>query len=208
MHKFSDKKSLDDLQLIALYINDDDKDALGLLFQRHSMLAFGVCMKYLKDEDESKDAVMQVFEKLISDLKKHKVENFRAWLHTVVKNHCLMYLRSHKAKEQRFEEVQNYLSESVETETQLHLENEKEQKLSNLEIAIRHLNEQQQKCIDLFYLKEKSYEEVAGETGYTMNEVKSFIQNGKRNLKIIMEKKLKVVMIAVVALAAAVLKYI
>ncbi|MEO8150045.1 MAG: sigma-70 family RNA polymerase sigma factor [Bacteroidia bacterium] len=192
MQKLSDKKSTDDLQLIALYINDDDKEALGILFERHSMLAYGVSMKYLKDEDESKDAVMQVFEKLMVDLKKYKVENFRAWLHTVVKNHCLMYLRSHAAKEQRYEEVQNYLSESVETENQLHLAIEKEQKLSSLEVAMTYLNEQQQKCIQLFYLREKSYEEVAVETGYTMNEVKSFIQNGKRNLKIIMEKKLKI----------------
>lgn len=206
MQKLSDKKSTDDLQLIALYINNDDKDALGILFERHAMLAYGVSMKYLKEEDESKDAVMQVFEKLMMDLKKHKVENFKAWLHTVVKNHCLMYLRSHKAKEQRFEEVQNYLSESVETENQLHLALEKEQKLSSLEVAMTYLNEQQQKCVQLFYLNEKSYEEVAAETGYTMNEVKSFIQNGKRNLKIIMEKKLKAVMIALVAVGAVVLK--
>ena len=117
-----------------------------------------------------------------------------------------MYLRSHAAREHRFEEVQNYLSESVETENQLHLAIEKEQKLSSLEVAMTYLNEQQQKCIQLFYLKEKSYEEVATETGYTMNEVKSFIQNGKRNLKIIMEQKLKAVLIVVAAVAAAVLK--
>lgn len=205
MQNISNKKTLTDLELIALYINADDKEALGILFERHSMLAFGVSMKYLKDEDESKDAVMQVFEKLMVDLKKHKVENFRAWLHTVVKNHCLMYLRSHSAKEQRFEDVQNYLSESVESDSQLHLAIEKEEKLSSLEIAMTHLNEQQKKCIHLFYLNEKSYEEVATETGYSMNEVKSFIQNGKRNLKILMEKKVKLTLIALIVLAAAVL---
>ena len=203
MLALSQKKTLDDLHLMNLYISNDDKEALGVLFERYSMMAFGTAMKYFKDEDESKDAVMQVFEKLFTDLKKHQVENFRGWLHTVVKNYCLMQLRSQSAKGQRFAEVQNYFSESVETDNQLHLAIEKEEKLTSLEAAIGHLNEQQQTCIQLFYLQQKSYDEVAAATGYSKNEVKSFIQNGKRNLKILMEKKLKVVVLFLMALAAA-----
>lgn len=203
MLALSQKKSLDDLQLMHLFVSNDDKDALGVLFERYSMMAFGVAMKYFKDEDQSKDAVMQVFEKMFVDLKKHQVENFRGWLHTVVRNHCLMQLRSNSAKAQNFDTIENYFSESVETDNQLHLALEKEEQLTGLEKAIPLLNEQQQKCIQLFYLQEKSYEEVSLATGYTMNEVKSFMQNGKRNLKIIMEKKLKVMVLFLIAMAAA-----
>jgi RNA polymerase sigma factor (sigma-70 family) len=62
--------------------------------------------------------------------------------------------------------------------------NEKEINLSNLNEALKSLAEKQRICVELFYLQEKSYNEVAEITGFTMNEVKSFIQNGKRNLKI------------------------
>ncbi len=203
MLALSQKKSLNDLQLMHLFVSNDDKEALGVLYERYSMMAFGVAMKYFKDEDESKDAVMQVFEKLFVDLKKHKVENFRGWLHTVVRNHCLMQLRSNANKTQSFESVQYNFSESVETDNQLHLAIEKEEQLTGLETALTLLKEEQQKCIQLFYLQEKSYEEVATATGYNMNEVKSFIQNGKRNLKIIMEKKLKVMVLFLLAIAAS-----
>jgi len=165
--------------------------AVGILFKRYKHLVYGVCMKYLKDEDESKDAVMQIFEKLISDLKKHNIEYFKAWLHTVSKNHCLMLIRKNKSKYRESIDGTEVSLEVVEMNSLLHPENslEKESSLQHLESAIRELNEEQRKCVELFYLEEKSYQQVSELTGYNMLQVKSFIQNGKRNLKIMMEKK-------------------
>ena len=152
-------------------------------------MVFGVCMKYLKDEDESKDAVMQIFEKLLTDLKKHKVEYFKAWLHTVAKYHCLMKLRS---KPKEISGMDPYI---MEIEGALHPEQdsvdeplEKEKKLVSMEKALEKLDPHQQTCIRLFYLEQKCYQEVASITGFNLNQVKSYIQNGKRNLKIIMSK--------------------
>jgi RNA polymerase sigma factor (sigma-70 family) len=186
-----DHNQLSDLQLIALYKERNDVSVVGTLFSKYKHLVYGVCLKYLKDEDESKDALMQIFEKLLTDLKKHNIEYFKAWLHTVSKNHCLMLLRTRKSR--GYEQTDSFenSAEVVEMNTLWHPDNaqEKEASLQQLEQAIQQLNDEQKKCIELFYLEEKSYQQVSEITGYSMLQVKSFIQNGKRNLKILLEKK-------------------
>jgi len=183
--------STDDLELIASYKQSHDLAVVGTLFKRYKHLVYGVCMKYLKDPDESQDAVMQIFEKLISDLKKHEIGNFRPWLHAVAKNHCLMQLRKKKSKGREYAGAAETSAEVVEMNLVWHPADsaEKEVVLQHLEGAIQQLNEGQKKCIELFYLQEKSYQQVAELTGYSLLQVKSYIQNGKRNLKILMENK-------------------
>lgn len=178
-----------DEELIALYKSGEGNEGVGILFKRYTHLVYAVCMKYLKDEDESKDAVSQIFEKLMTDLKKHEIQFFKAWLHTVVKNHCYMQLRK---KPKEISGVAPYV---METDIGLHLNAasteeklEEELKLQHMEEALKQLDPHQQQCIQLFYLEQKCYQEVASITGFTMNQVKSYIQNGKRNLKIIMLK--------------------
>lgn len=179
-----------DSDLIAKYKESGNNSYVGELFKRYSHLIFGVCMKYLKDSDNSKDAVMQIFEKLLTDLNKHNVENFKSWLYSVAKNHCLMQLRNQQVQVSFQDTIKNN-NVVMEMEYNLHLnsENNKEIELSNLEKAIGELNSNQKVCIELFYLKEKCYQEVSQITGYSMNEVKSHIQNGKRNLKIILSQQ-------------------
>ncbi|MFI5164782.1 MAG: RNA polymerase sigma factor, partial [Bacteroidia bacterium] len=185
----SDIKNLSDLELIARYKSDGDNKIVGILFERYTHLVFGVCMKYLKDEDEAQDAVMLVFEKLLVDLKKHTVDNFKGWLYMVSKNHCLMHLRGKKSLLEKQKELKKDAPIFMESGNDEHLDNvsTKETTLTKLEECIGKLNEKQRITVDLFFLKEKCYQEVADETGFTMNDVKSFIQNGKRNLKICME---------------------
>lgn len=177
---------LNDLDLVSRYKETGDNNFVGALFQRYTRLAFAVCMKYLHDEEESKDAVMQVFEKLLTDLKKHEVTNFKSWLHSVVKNHCLMHLRSQQSKHNHHEELKKDMKAVMESTYELHLlkGDEKEIQLNSLQTGISQLNEGQRVCIELFYLQEKCYQEIADITGFTLNQVKSHIQNGKRNLKI------------------------
>lgn len=142
-------------------------------------------MKYLKDEDESKDAVMQIFEKLLDDLKKYQVGNFKSWVHSIARNHCLMKLRTEQAHQAKTEEYKKDFSDFVESDTDLHPNNENidEIYLASLGSAIESLNGEQKKCIELFYLQGKCYNEVSEITGYSLMQVKSYIQNGKRNLK-------------------------
>jgi len=143
-----------------------------------------VCLKYLKDRDESKDAVMQIFEKLVTTLREHEVVHFKSWLYVTARNHCLMQLRSRKGK--YFEEISPGLMES---EADAHPEDgpEMESNLSKLEGCIQKLIPEQQACVSLFYLQQKCYKDIVSLTGYDDNKVKSYIQNGKRNLKICME---------------------
>jgi RNA polymerase sigma-70 factor (ECF subfamily) len=182
---------LSDLDLVSRYKETGDNTFVGALFQRYTRLAFAVSMKYLRDEEECKDAVMQVFEKLLTDLKKHEVSNFKSWLHSVVKNHCLMYLRSQQSQQVRQDELKKDMKAVMESTFDVHLlnGNEKEAQLNSLEEGISQLNEGQRICIEMFYLQEKCYQEIADATGFPLNQVKSHIQNGKRNLKIFLTAK-------------------
>ncbi|MHA4893591.1 RNA polymerase sigma factor [Pedobacter sp. PWIIR3] len=175
----------DDAELIASYKKSGSLDVLGQLYNKYMHLVFGVCINYLKDEEQSKDAVMQIFEELIIKVKVHEVQNFKSWLHVLTRNHCLMAIR----KQSKNETVS--LEETFVENTDfvhLDLDDTKEQKLSVMEKCMEKLPEEQRVTVDLFYLQEKCYKEVADMTGYDMLKVKSYIQNGKRNLKICIEK--------------------
>jgi len=148
-------------------------------------------MKYLKNEDDAKDATMAVYEKLMEDLKRFEVQKFSNWIHSVARNYCLMQLRSRKTMLHVDDENGPGWDSVVESHQPSHLsvEKDKEAELQLMEEAIRHLNEEQRICIELFYLKNYCYQDVAEISGFTLLEVKSYIQNGKRNLKIYMMKK-------------------
>ncbi len=178
-----------DLQLHANYKSSGENEWLACLFKRYSRFVIALSMKYLKDYESSKDAAMQIFERLIFDLKKHEVSNFKSWLHSVTRNHCLMHMRTTKMELIKNEQVSESELSFMEYESFLHQEdnNKKESKLLNLEQAITQLNDEQRTCITLFFLQEKCYQEVTEITGFTMNQVKSYIQNGKRNLQLLMQ---------------------
>jgi RNA polymerase sigma factor (sigma-70 family) len=175
---------LTDAELLHLYKRSGDLSVLGELFNRYMSLVYGVCLKYLKDREESQDAVMQVFEKLVTSLREHEVEHFKSWLYVTARNHCLMQLRGRKGK--KFEEISPYL---MENDRAVHLEDEPEMEanLSKLEKCIETLVSEQKRCVQLFYLEQKCYRDISQLTGYDDNKVKSYIQNGKRNLRICME---------------------
>ena len=174
-----------DLELIAEYKSTENKVFIGILYKRYAHLVLGLSLKYLKNEDDAKDAVMQIFEKLFIDLLKHPIEFFKSWLYTYSKNFCLMIIRNRQSKLKKELELENNADLFMETNSILHLNKtgDKEQQYEHLEQALDQLNKEQKKCLDLFYFKDKSYLEIAEITGFTTNEVKSYIQNGNRNLK-------------------------
>lgn len=174
-----------DQELLQRYYSEADNEWLGILLQRYTMLLLGVCMKYLKNEDDAKDAVQQVFLKVINDLPKYKVEYFKSWLYMVAKNHCLMKLRD-KGK-QPVELQEQIVSTPEDNEGFTHAV-EKEVSLNQMEQALNSLNQEQKLCVTLFYLEKQSYQQIAEATGYSSMQVKSHIQNGKRNLKIMMQR--------------------
>ncbi len=181
-------QSLTDNELISRYKKTGDGSLVGELYKRYSHLVYGVCLKYLKNEDESKDAVLQIFENLLVDLKKHEISNFKSWLHSVSRNHCLMFLRKQQTKLKRVNEYEAvYQHEEVfDAPFAVNEAEEKEVMLTKLEQALTTLKDEQRICIELFFIKQKCYNEVAEITGYSIKKVKSYIQNGKRNLANIM----------------------
>ena len=179
---------LTDKELVEQYKTSGDLKVLGDLYQRYMELVYGVCMKYLQDSEKGKDSVMQIFEELVLKLKKHEVENFKSWLYQLAKNHCLMQLRT--PRNLKTVEIPESLMQSEEN---VHLNGvfEKEESLKKLEYCLGTLTEEQRNVVKLFYLEGKCYNEIVELTGMEWNQVRSFIQNGRRNLKICMEGRVR-----------------
>lgn len=181
-------QDINDNELLSRYRHTQNSQWLGVLLQRYTLLLFGLCMKYLKDENDAKDSVQQIFLKVIQEVGKYKIDYFKSWLYMVAKNHCLTLLRDKKGKmpiplidvtdvdseEVPFRDIKNVtIDEGV------------------LQSALKELNKEQFDCVTLFYLEKKSYQQISEITNYTLLKVKSSIQNGKRNLRLIIERKLK-----------------
>ena len=178
---------ISDQQLLGYFKADKNNNWLGILLQRYTLLLFGVCMKYLKNEEEAKDAVQQIFLKAITELHKYDVEYFKSWLYMVAKNHCLMKLRD---KPGRIVDIKDQMIISNDEDNNIQLHIQKDKQLDLVASSLQELNPEQKLCVTLFYLEKKTYQEIADETGYSLMQVKSYIQNGKRNLKILLEKKM------------------
>ena len=181
----SDKST--DKELLAAFKATGDINLVSTLYLRYMDLVFGVCLKYFKDTERSKDAVMDIFGELNTKLRVHEVDNFKGWLHVLARNYCLMQLRSPKnLKTTEFNPV------FMHSEENMHLKGEtlqKEENFKKLEQCLDTLPGEQQQTVKLFYLESKCYNEIAEITGFDWNKVRSYIQNGKRNLKICMDDK-------------------
>jgi len=187
LSKYSD---ISDINLISLYKEEENKEIIGELYKRYTQFVFLVSMKYLKNEDESKDSVMQIFESLFSDLLHHKINNFKSWLYMVTRNHCLMKLRKNQKNLKNQNELKKDSENLMENDINSHLidDNKEEKKIRTVHDAVNQLNNEQKECVKLFYLESKSYTEIAEITDFPLKKVKSYIQNGKRNLKNLLEK--------------------
>jgi len=180
-------KHISDQELLEKFYADHNNQWLGILLERYTLLLLGVCMKYLKNEELARDSVQQIFLKAITELQKYRVEYFKSWIYMVAKNHCLMQLRDKPGKNTI--EVKESIPAAVdETDKESLLLNEKTYEY--MSEALKELNADQQLCVTLFYMEKKSYHQITEQTGYSMMQVKSHIQNGKRNMRLLIEKKL------------------
>ena len=179
-----------DEELISYYRNSHDVIYAGELYLRYARMATGVCLHYLKDREESKDAVMQIFERLLHELKRQEIKHFRPWLYTVIKNHCLMEIRKRDQTQPITENDRVFMENTGDTPlTEEEEEISRAMVIDYLKSGLRDLKPEQKNCIELFYLQNRSYKEIVQMTSYTLNDVKSHIQNGKRNLKLYIERK-------------------
>ena len=176
-----------DQELLDRFYEDRNNEWLGTLLKRYTLLLFGVCMKYLRNEDDARDSVQQVFLKAITELHKYRVEYFKSWIYMVARNYCLMKLRDRHGKIP-IEIRENMSLAAGDTEKEEY--QARDHLLEEMAGALEQLSQEQKLCVTLFYLKKISYQEIAGQTGFTMMQVKSHIQNGKRNLKILLDKKI------------------
>ncbi|MEO6637210.1 MAG: sigma-70 family RNA polymerase sigma factor [Ginsengibacter sp.] len=175
---------IDDKELLQKFYTDHDNKWLGILLPRYTLLLLGVCLKYLKNEEDARDAVQQVFLKVIDELHKYSVEYFKSWIYMIAKNHCLMMLRNKgkiplELNEQTIKTPEDTVDKSFLIE--------RDSLLVKMQTCLQELNHEQRRCVTLFYLEKKSYTEISEITEFSMMQVKSYIQNGKRKLKLMME---------------------
>ena len=184
--KTTNTSQLPDEDLVAAFKANGDQQVLSDLYQRYMELLYGVCLKYFKDEDNARDAVLNIYEELVSKVRKYEIQHFKSWLHQVARNHCLMKLRSDK----KFIKAGTDVS-LMQNEEELHLNGvlEKEEHFKHMYFCLQQLIPEQKQVVELFYLNGKCYNEISETTGIEWNKVRSFIQNGRRNLKNCMDKQ-------------------
>ncbi|MCF8215139.1 MAG: sigma-70 family RNA polymerase sigma factor [Chitinophagaceae bacterium] len=181
-----------DTELLQQFRKTADSQWLGWLFERYSLLVFGVCMKYLRNATDAQDATQHVFEKALGEVSKYEIPFFKSWIYSVAKNHCLMQLRNRSSKPGTTDELLEETSADLQTEQELKMkELLMEEQSSHLKAALNELSQEQKSCIQMFYLEKLSYHDIETKTGFSFSQVKSHIQNGKRNLRIILEKKIR-----------------
>jgi len=183
---------MSDDELIRAYKESENIEYVGELFQRKTHLIASLSLKFLKNETDAEDATYEVFEILTKDLLKHEVLNINSWLFSVTRNHCYKKLRKTINEREKISEQKNSSSSFMENDSDGDLLEKEllEEQLDLMEEMIEQLNEEQRICVKLFYLEKKSYVEIVNETKYELKKVKSYIQNGKRNLKILMDKRI------------------
>lgn len=179
-----------DIELVLDYKESFNTEIIGELYKRYHHIVFGVALKYLKDKENAQDALLDVYNNLFEQLLKYKIDDFKHWLLTVTRNHCLKLLKENAKFTPLDYAPTGFLTvDFMENENEFDHHVNKEKQIEKLKHALMELKPAQQQCVTLFYIDDKSYQEIADATGFTINKVKSYIQNGKRNLQLIMEKK-------------------
>ena len=178
-------RKLSDEEIISLYKEKQWTGCIDELYQRYSHMVFGVCMKYVKQIENAEDLTLSLFTSLTEKLMKHQVQHFKSWLYVSARNSSLMFLRANKMSQELKDDDILYDDGDQRLDEKL----EQDELLERLTMVFDELKQEQRICIDLFYLQKKSYEEVSQITQYSMKEVKSHLQNGRRNLKLLLEKR-------------------
>jgi RNA polymerase sigma-70 factor (ECF subfamily) len=185
-HKY---EKFSDSELANRFRERPDLEVLGALYSRYMHLVYGLCMKYLKDREDSQDAVMQIFETLIRDVPRFEIRNFKSWLYGVSRNHCLLKLRKDVTERNRKQVITDGLFMESTVVSHPIEEEHSDEIQERLKVCMEQLKEEQRRCLELFYYQQHCYKEIAAELRIDEHKVKSFIQNGKRNLKICLESK-------------------
>lgn len=184
------KEYVSDEALLLDYRQSGDKDLFAELFKKHVTTVYGTCLFYLQDKDEAQDATMILFEKMLLDIGTREINNFKAWLGFVVRNHCISLIRKKKTVNKNLKSYYEFEMEDSTYETEEKIQSVSDDELlREMKSCLPKLKERQRICVEQFYLHNKSYQDIANETGYSLNEVKSHIQNGKRNLKLLIEEQ-------------------
>jgi RNA polymerase sigma-70 factor (ECF subfamily) len=178
-------KDLTDAELVQRFQKGGDMAYLGQLYERYTELVYGVCLKYLKSETEAEDAYMNIFEKLATRMQRYEIQQFKPWLHTLVRNHCIEILRKRNKNL-----TVSYDSDLMHSEPFIHplIEEAENGKMKALDACLEQLVGAQKSCVQLFYFQGKTYKEIADLKNLALGKIRSYIQNGRRNLKICIEK--------------------
>jgi len=193
MWLFKKKEYTSDEALLKHYKQSGDKELFADLFKKHVTVVYGTCLFYLQDKDEAQDATMQLFEKMMLDINSREITNFKGWLSFVVRNHCISLIRKNKTTSKNIKSYYEFEYEDSTYEAEEKIARVSDDVLlEEMKNCLPKLKDKQRICVELFYLQNKSYQDIASETKLSLNEIKSHIQNGKRNLKLLIEEQTRI----------------
>lgn len=175
-----------DEELLAQYKASGQAEYFGILYNRYIPLLYGMCLKYLQDEAKAQDAIVQLFEEILPKLSDYDIPIFKNWLYDIARNHCLQITGKESKEKTSRPKQENRKDDEV-----LHLlceEEDDKERLQTLHNCLGRLPDGQRISIIHFFMGGMSYADIAEKTGYSLNAVKSNIQNGKQNLKICINK--------------------
>jgi len=180
--------ALSDEDLLAHYQRSGETHYLGQLYERYLPMVYGVCLNILRDAHAAEDAVMGIYEELSRKVQAHQIEVFRGWLYTLTRNYCLMELRRKKRMPTDYHPPENLVHYDAITPAS-EFEIARPSDVERLQLCLQGLPNKQRQSIQQFYFEGKSYQEIAQQLEEDVGKVRSYIQNGRRNLRLCLEKQ-------------------
>lgn len=176
----------DDTELVELYKKNPDTSLIEELYNRYSKRVYWWALKFLGNRLEAEEMVHDIFAAMMSGMldlyQAREGAKFSSWLYRCVGNQCMKIVR--KRNEVIFNQV-----EVVDVPEALIIDLEVEviakEWNEQLTSALNRLNQMQRVCCMRFYWDGMRYDEIAEELGITHDQVRSHLQNGLRNLRII-----------------------
>ena len=178
-----------DKELLSKYRDTKDQKWLSQLFGRYVQLIYGVCLRYTPDVREAEDFTMEIYQKVADKALTHQIKSFKSWVYVVSKHHCLEHIRKITGRR-----IESFDPNFMQMQSEFHPIDEMEDKMvmeakfEVMEHCLKKLNDLQKLSIELFYYKNKSYVEIANLIEDEVSQVRSYLQNGRRNIKKCIER--------------------
>lgn len=168
-----------DHELVAKSLQGNQK-AFSELLSRYHSTAYAVVRGVLGDSDDVDDVLQMVYIKIHKGLASFRGDaKLSTWIYRIARNESINAVKKRRLETTPVEDVVLAAPHGDGPEAGLDQRELSEQ----VETALEHLDEGQRTAIELRYMGDRSYEEIAETMGIPLGTVKTYIHRGKAHLK-------------------------